>query len=279
MFAPYLSSFGLIFTNQTTPSLTPSTSVLPGASDAEGTFTQIASSANIASDIYWLRLTVVGGGTAAQAKNHLLDIGVDPAGGTAYVEVVANIVCGQSSNFVEGGFQFIFPLFIKSGSSVAVRIKGSNATAGTVRVLMDFLGKPSRPEMVRVGTFSETIGTITNSLGVAFTPGDSEAEGAWVSLGTTAKNLWWWQVGVQLDDSVTTSKVYYIDLAYGDATNKVMILENVMLANPGTSERVMSLLQPFGYREVPAGSEIFIRGSCSGTSDTGVNGAAIGIGG
>jgi hypothetical protein len=279
MFAPYLNSFEQVYTNHNSASNTPGTAVTPGASNAEGAYTAIASSANIASDVYWVRLWVAGGGTAAQAKNHLLDIGVDPAGGTAYSEVISNLVCGGSSLAGEGGQQFMFPLFIKAGSSVAVRIQGSHATAGTVRVSMDFMGNPSRPEVVRVGSFSETIGTITNSLGVSLTPGDNNAEGTWVSLGTTAKAMWWWQVGVQFDDTQTTNITYHFDLAYGDATNKIMILENVLILLPGSSERYTLLLHAFGYRDVPAGSEIFIRGTCGGTSDAGCNAVAIGIGG
>jgi hypothetical protein len=58
-----------------------------------------------------------------------------------------------------------------------------------------------------------------------------------------------------------------------------MILENVLILLPGSSERYTLLLHAFGYRDVPAGSEIFIRGTCGGTSDAGCNAVAIGIGG
>jgi hypothetical protein len=47
-----------------------------------------------------------------------------------------------------------------------------------------FWGDPSNPECVPVGQYSETIGTISGSAGVVFTPGNA-ADGAWTSLGTT----------------------------------------------------------------------------------------------
>src|SRR5688572_15189701 len=142
-------SFGFTYDNWgANPSTTPGTSVIPGASNVEGSWTQIASSSNIADDIYWTHFRITDGGTSAAAKGHLLDLGVDPAGGTSYTEVIANIVCGMSGNDGNPQPHFLFPLFIKSGSSVAVRVQGSNATAGTLRVSARFYGDPSRPEMM-----------------------------------------------------------------------------------------------------------------------------------
>lgn len=274
------SRFAFEYGNASTPSTTAyGLSVTPGASNAEGAWTQIASAANIASDVYGFWLYVSNGHTSAAAKNHLIDIGVDPAGGTSYTAIISNLVCGQSAPFDDGGRAWYFPMFIKSGSSVAVRIQGSNATAGTVRVAMDFYGKPSRPESFPVGKFSETIGAITNSNGVSFTPGNSGVEGSWVSLGTTVKNLWWWQLGVQIDNGTLSQLSYYIDLAYGDATNKHLIIENYFITLTGTAERELSLLERNCYCEVPAGSTIYVRGTCSGTADSGFNAVAVGVGG
>lgn len=273
-----VNKFNFRFNNYGAPSTTVmGTSVTPGASNAEGSWTQIATSGNIARDCYGLLLSVNNGATAGEAKNHLLDIGVDQAGGSSYTAVISNIVCGGSSST---GDAFYFPIFIKNGSSVAVRIQGSHATAGTVRILAEFYGSPSRPEMVQAGTFSETIGTITNSNGVSFTPGDSGAEGSWVSLGTTSRRLWWWQPGIQIDDPTNnTLSAGYFDLAFGDATNKQMIFENIIMVIPTTGETRTKLLCSQGYCDVPSGSELFIRGSWATAAPSGFNAVAIGIGG
>lgn len=275
--------FGFYFTNQATPSGTPGTSVTPGASNAEGSWTEVASSANIAHDIYLVAIWISGGATNGNSKMHLLDIGWDPAGGTSYVQQIANIACGSSvapsTINAPSGIFFLFPVFIKAGSAVAVRIQGSNATAGTVRVQAEFFGKPTNPEILKVGQYSETIGAITNSNGVSFTPGNSGAEGSWQSLGTTARALWWWQLAVQADDSsLGAGLIYQFDLAYGDGSNKVIIIENLtaIVSNGET----LAIAPPLNcFYEVPAGAELFVRGSCSGTTDTGWNGVAVGIGG
>lgn len=276
LLCPTQNRFEWNYFNASGVSFTPGTSVVPGASNAEGSWTQVASAANIANDVYLVWVWLTGGATSAQVKQHLLDIGVDPAGGTSYAAVLSDIVCGSSQLCQAGGRHFCFPLFIKGGSSVAVRIQGSNSTAGSVRVAVKFYGNPTRPEMVRAGSFSETIGAITASGGVAFTPGNG-VDGAWVSLGTTTKPLWWWQVCVQIDDSTMTGSATAVDLAYGDGTNKTPILEDEYLA-AGNGEQHFNAIQLNCYKEVPAGSEIFVRGRCSTTPDAGNNVVAVGIG-
>lgn len=277
-----VNSFLWHFSNFTTPSSTPGTSVTPGASNAEGSWTQIASSANIAYDVFLLYIAIGGGYTSGAAKNHLLDIGVDPAGGTSYTAIISNIVCGQSQAVTTGWDEFVFPIRIKAGSSVAVRVQGSNATAGTVRVVGDFYGRPTEPGMVPVGQWSETIGTITNSNGTSITPGNA-AEGSWTSLGTTAKDLWHWQIGVQVDNGTITAQYTSVDLAYGDATNKEIIIEDHAIGFYGTAEIKARTLNGRALcqaqRYVPAGSTIYARARCSTSPATGYNITAIGIGG
>lgn len=264
------------------PSTSPGTAVTPGATNAEGAWTQIAAAASITQDIYGFHIRICDGFTSAAIKDHLLDIGVDQAGGTAYTAEVRNLVCGSSAGTATGGGpEFAMPLFIKSGSSVAVRIQGSNGTAGTVRVAMRFYGQPDHPENVPVAQYSETIGTITNSGGVAFTPGNA-ADGTWVSLGTTARALWWWQIGSQVSNSAAGLETTYIEIGVGDATNKTVIMRRIHMSN--TTEDSGSLAEenivPWAcYHPVPAGAEIWIRGRCSDAPNTGYNGVAVGFGG
>lgn len=279
-----LSSYGFAFDNWgANPSSTPGLSVVPGASNVEGSFTGhiLATGAQLTQDCYWLQLIVSGGFTSANQKDHLLDIGVDPAGGTAYTAVISNIVCGQSGDIAGVPTPFVFPLFIKAGSQVAVRIQGSNATAGTVRVSAKFLGQPSRPEAVPIGMFSETIGTITNSTGVAFTPGNA-ADGTWVSLGTTVKPMWWWQLCYQSSSATVTAERCYIDLGWGDVTNKKIIIRSMRAGQANESSHPFLNGNEFFascYQPVPAGGELWVRGRCENAPDAGYSAVAVGIGG
>lgn len=270
--------FGFRYTNLSGPTPPYGTSVVPGVSNAEGNWTQIASAANMATEMFGLELGVVGGAGAGVARNMLLDIGIDPAGATSYVSIISNLVCGDSGS-TSGGRIFYFPIRIPAGASVAVRVQNSHTIAGTVGVIAKFYGQPQRPEHARAGSFSETIGAITNSSGVAFTPGTSGAEGSWTLLGTTNKELWWWQAGVQVDDATMTAQTLLVDLAYGDVSNKVPIIGDLLHSLTGT-EIISHACALNAYKRVPGGSNIYIRGSIDiATADSNYNAVAVGIGG
>ena len=279
------NTWGFQYTNSASPQTTNiGTAVTPTASNtAPTTFTQVASGANIADDVDWIVIGIFGGATSTAIKNHALDIGVDPAGGTSYTAVISNILCGQTGAYgTNGGYWCAFPFYIKAGSSVGVRVRGYNTTAGTVRVLATFYGRPSRPELIPIGTMSETIGfTGATTSGTSFTPGNG-AEGSWASLGTTTKDMWWWQLGFTIANGTTTAAMTHVDLGYGDPTNPIIILENLAIFQVGTTEisgyhTYHQMLSAYHY--VPAGQTLYVRGWCSAAPVAGYQAAAVGIGG
>lgn len=263
------------------PTGTPGVSVTPGASNAEGSATVLATSSNITEDCYGVWLYISGGNTSAQVKNHLLDIGVDPAGGTSYEWLVQNLGVGSSASPSAGGRELFVPLFIPAGSQVAVRIQGNNATAGTVRVWAIFYGRPTRPEMVWAGTYSENLGTIATSCGPAVTPGTSGAEGSWVNIGTTTRRLHWLYAGLQMNDSSTTAQMILMDVAINAGGTRQVIIEHWPLFLPGTAE----VIQDPGISgrpilvDIPPGSNLDVRLSTSiATADGAYNVNLVGLG-
>lgn len=270
--------FGFRYLNWGTTATLRGTSVAPGVSDAEGSWTEIASAANISVSTYGLYLKISFGSSANNPKNHLMDIGIDPAGGTSYTAVISNLPMGMSGgNGVMR--EFYFPLFVLAGSSVAVRIQGTTATANTVDVAATFFGQPKNPELARATQYSETIGTVTATTGVAFTPGSSGAAGSWTSVGTTTRELWWWQVGLGINDASLTAADLLLDVAYGDGSNKVMIIEN-MYHRMTSQETIHHGLAMNCYKRVPGGSTIYVRGSTDiATLDSNYNVLVVGMGG
>ena len=259
------------------------TSVAPGASNAEGAWTQLFSGATVANDVYGFYLNINGGASSASSKPHLLDIGIDPAGGTSYTSIMNNLVCGDApAPTSQGNRAHFFPLFIKAGSSIAARVQGTAATAGTIRIAMRLYGRLSRPEGYRVGTFTETIGAITASNGVSFTPGSTGVWGSWTSVGTTAKDLWWWQLGIQIDNATIAAEVTWVELAVGDGTTFQTICLNqyIMTTSEVVGCSTHCNMNPFeGYMPVKAGSTLYVRGMCNLAPTTGYNCNVIGVGG
>lgn len=253
-------------------------SVTPGTSGSEGTYTEIVDGALVTEDIYLVKLWKTNGFVAAAAKPHLLDIGVDEAAGTSYTTILNNLSCGHCPDAPAIGHQYDLPLFIKAGSSIAVRVQGQHATGTATRVALNLLGGPDMPHNIRAAAFAETIGAIASSQGTAFTPGTSSVEGAWTLVGTTVADLWGFVMSVDISDSTMNALAYEFDLAYGDASNKVLLAENWFLST-GSSESISSFAPPIGYADVPGGTGIYIRGACSGTPDAGWSCTVIGFGG
>ena len=264
------------FSKNTAPSTTPGVSVVPG-SGSKGSYIELASAAELTQDCYGIMLWVHAGNTSATIRDLLIDIGTDPGGGSSYSQVhgISDIYAPQSSNAVFGGRWFWFPFFIKAGVSVGVRGKANNTS--TFRIKAWFFGQPSRPDMIRAAQYAETIGVSGNG-GTPFTCGNSGAEGSWTSIGTTTRSLWWWQLAFGNNVGTTTAQMYYADLAYGDGSTFHIIIENMPMFNPSTSEYAGNPLWPFCYCEVPAGATLYVRGSASGTAET-TEAVAVGLGG
>ena len=283
LFCPGLSRFGFQFSNlNANPGTTPGGDVTSGGSaDTESaTPLVLASGASLSTDIYAIELQVWAA-TGTGDRQILMDIGWDPAGGTSYTWVVNNIVVGNAGLATGGGgFRFLLPLYIPSGSQAACRIQSSQASIG-LEVAATFFGHPSNPEAVPVGSFSETIGTITNSNGQSFTPGNA-ADGTYADLGVTARDMWWWQLAYSVSNATITAEYTYIELAWGDASNKHLI--HRQMHGGTTAELCTAILTSnnnmwASYCPVPAGANLYVRGRCNNAPDTGYNAVAIGIGG
>lgn len=242
----------------------PGVVVTPGASSTEGAWTAWATTAV---DVYGVFIRIANVATASLIKMQLLDIGVDPAGGTAYTPLVSDLVCGNAGNNLQGGYQYYFPISIKAGSSIAVRAQCSNATAADCRVYGILYGRPSNPEAIWTGTFSKTLGVTTGTAGTGVAAGTVvNVPGNYVAIGTTTHNMKYWQVGLQYSVAGTVV-LYQIDVAYGNGTafNEILSKVNGVHSNSPAPASTYQRLHPesWCYCDVPAGSTIYARVSSS----------------
>lgn len=251
--------------------------VTPG-NGSKGAWLQMAPATYSPKDVIGLMIFVGSGSTAATSRPTILDIGVDPAGGTSYTTLISNIQVGGAIAYYVGAQRFFFPISVKGGSAIAFRAQSTVTTS--IRVAACIFMSPSSPVMTWTGAYSETIGYTTGSLGTTFVPGNA-AKGSWVSLGTTTKNLKYFQLSMHCNNTVVPDTLVYADLAYGDGTNFTTILHNVVIAQHVTSEQFHTQLLPTEacFRDVPAGSTLYVRGACDQSPVTGWHAIAIGIGG
>lgn len=253
----------------TRPSATFMTSVTP-AVGSFGSWYQVGS--DLAYDCYGVLIAINNNFASAAGRNTMLNVGVDLAGGTSFTSVIPDLICGSVDSYIAGGRSgngawYYFPLFIPAVASVGVQAQGTVATAFYCGMM--FLHKPLDPSHLRLGSFAEAIGYGTRPNGTSITPGTT-SEGAWTSLGTTTKKLWWWQLGMQIPSADTTwgGGAMHVDLAVGDASNKDVIIQD-MAINFSASEGLMNTNPFVGVeRAVPASSTIYARAQFSGTLDT-----------
>jgi hypothetical protein len=252
-----------------------------GSIDTKSSYQEIFSAAAVTNDVYGIRIACGVLGVNGETRMVLADIATDPAGGTSYSPVINNLAFMPCNTSFTSAWQYFFPLFIKAGSSIAIRQQCGTASVNCQYRVWLYC-KPTRPESWRVGSFVETIGATTASTtGTAVTPGTT-SEGSWTSLGTTTNAVWYWQAGMLIDDTtITANSVYDFDMGVGAVGQSDVVIQGISCY--ATSGETLSPLNTPSMneciRETSAGSNVYGRAQCSGTADSNVSMIAYGLGG
>lgn len=268
-------------TGTTRPAAAWGTSITPG-NNTYGSYTQVLSGANVAKDVFGILIHINSNATSTAARDTIVTIGVDPAGGTSYTDLIPNLLGSSAAGAISiaggSGIHYFFPLWIKSGSTVAAKASVNNATVGTLRVRIQVFGLPRDRRNIVVGTKCLAYGiTAGSSTGTSVTPGTTN-EGSWTSLGTIAStdNPWWWQYGMGVNNGTITAVSYGSDLGIGDASNKVIVGEDRIWTG-STAETWSDDGVGQGYYQAKAGDIVYGRSQASGTAITGLSMAAYGV--
>lgn len=270
-------NFVLSNVSATRPAAGWGTVVTPGTAGTFGAWATAITAANKSAETFGVLIHINNGATAAATRNHLVDIGIDPAGGTTFTTVIPYLLGGHAAPATVGGIFYYFPLYMPAGATIGVRAIGTIAT--TLNVGVTVFGKPRRPDSVMCGqkvvSFGQTTATAT---GTTVTAGTT-AEGAYVQLGAaTTFPVWWWQAGLTCVDTTMTANAYSIDVAAGDATTKDIVLQDV-LSVWTANEQITSLPAVYpGYDRTNVGALVYGRVQCSGTADTALSMMAYGLG-
>jgi hypothetical protein len=255
------NTFGLMEPSTTArPASTQGTSVTPGTSN-KGNWAQLIASTT--SDTYGLVICVNSNSASSASRNTITDIGLGASG--SEIVLVPDLVSGNAAGYTLGGGWYYFPIFIPKGTRIAARGQGTVTTA--YRVYIQTLQRPLNPSQVRKASYVDALG-VSGVNGTTVTSGTTN-EGAWVSLGTTASRLWWWQVGIQVVNTDTShnTSAYHIDLAVGDNTTKDFIIQDLQFITNASEYSSNPPLSAGVEFPCPAGSEIWVRAQCSGSTD------------
>ena len=254
---------------------------IPGTGDTKGAWTEIFSS--VTDETYGIALRFHFNHIDSQARPTLADIGVDTAGGTSYSVLIPDLNAGQAASVqhdnygglpmpCKEGYWYYFPVYIKAGSSLAVRGQVGNATASSCRVTVKLFQNPTRPELLPVGSKVTTVGIDTgNSRGTLLTAGLSPNEGAWVSLGVSTISAFWIQMSYGIDSGAmgtgATGSTYF-DVAYGPAGARRTLFENLVATHQAADDAMSNFMNwgPNCYVNFPSGTEIWARSKADSDS-------------
>lgn len=229
----------------------------------------------IAEDCYGISICFCGANTSATIRRHLVDLIVDYGAGvgnagSTWTVLIANLYANSPCLGTNGawGYWYYFPVFIPKGAAVGMANQSLTA-AGAIRAGIRLLGKPTRPELVKVGTKVQTIGAVTaTTTGAAITPGTSTQGSFTGSLGTLSLPSWWYQMGVGSADTTMTAASYYFDLV-ADTTSPRGLMQLMPYTVVGLAEQAMKAAVGLQWsRIIEAGAAIAARGSCAGTPDS-----------
>lgn len=213
-----------------------------------------------------LCLRITDGQTAAAAKDTVLRLGIDTAGGTSFT-AVGDFLVGPSSVYNIGGSKTLIwlPYSVPAGATIGLVGSVNNATPGTLRA--SWTAHPIGGGAAFLGSAIESVGlTLASSTGVAVTPGQA-AEGTWTSLGTLTNAARYMGVGASINNATMGSLVYHIDLSYStDAGVTKNLLVEDQYVNETSSESISfdSVYRPLAFAAIPAGATIYGRAQCSG---------------
>jgi hypothetical protein len=231
------------------------------------TFTQLI--AATAFDATLVTVIVSSNNVAAGDSSTLLDIAIGAA--ASETVIIPNMCAGwvPAENEAPGPRHYIFPLYIPAGSRLSARTQSIRTTGGMF-VTVQLYGGPSRPDTWWCGQTVTTYGAnLANSAGTLFTPGATGVEGTGVSLGTTSAPHKALVLGVQghSTDVAWAARGYHFDVG-ADSSSTDWFEADRFYANTTTGEMMGGghIWWPI-YRPIPSGTELMVRGECSGTAD------------
>lgn len=245
------------------------TAFAPGTSNADGSPVSVLSA--LAFDVHYLIVGLNGINVASTATDTLLDVLVDPAGGSSWSSMIDDLVCGylpSNTRAQHMATMYSFPLFIPAGSSLGVRARtasASSVTGADTKVIMWAYGQPSRPSMWWCGSKVESLGiNATTSTGTSITPGNSGTYGSWTTIGTSSGRYGALQYGINGPGASMTALGYYWQVG----TNSTQLPGSPTMYSTNDTGCVVSTAGNQGpiFCDIPESTVLQMRATSSGTA-------------
>jgi hypothetical protein len=237
-------------------------------SGSKASWVEVIASGAVTADCHWVYVEIAKTNAGSTDTSAVLDIGVDPAGGTSYSVAIADLFCGHTDdnngNIGTANIRsYAIPLKITSGSSVAIRGQTVLGAAASASVRVQLLGGATGTPFS--GSTCVTYG-VTGTGGTSVTSGSS-TWGSWTNVGsTTGINLQALTLGVQpVAGTVVNRNSYQFQMGVSSAA-----IGPIYDVHMTTSENYAG---PFpvlpAYYYIASGAQLQVRalGNSGGTRD------------
>lgn len=243
--------------------------ITAGTSSADGTVVTLLSA--LAHDCEYLWVALSGIGTSGTATAALMDILVDPAGGTSWASLIDDLLVGSSASISYTGVgaaipvEYHFPLWIPAGASLGARIRMQSSSAPTTtRVMAVAAGGNKNPASWWCGQKVESVATFdaASSLGQLHTPGAAGAFSSWTSLGspTSGRSGAAQWAAASVTGTQSAARSYDFQFGAGGAQIGPRVYRGM-----SSSENGVSLYRGPIFCDIPAATQLQVRAACSGT--------------
>lgn len=244
--------------------------------NVKGLATALIAGQLVTHDVFGIAISACGGNLSGSEFGFLADLLIDPAGGASWSVLINNLLFTSPAN-ARGRYNYFFPIWLKSGTSIGMQQQCSTGTQG-MRIGVKLLTKPSRPKTVKAGYTVETYGANgATSGGTAITPG-SNAAGAWTPAGTVSGAPWFWQAGLRAASTTLAVGSVFLDVSVGDAAKKRLAAQGIAYVND-TAERCgkNALGEYPPIMQALPGEAVYVRASAAATPDSNNSVCAYGV--
>lgn len=235
----------------------------------KGSWTSIVTVAPF--DIYFLNVFLGNVAASTSVTSMLVDIGIDPAGGTSYTVIIPNILCSGAAPNTIGGQSHMFPVFIPKGSQIAARCQAI-VVSDTVTVGCTMIGGHNRTNpWPHRGAIQDYGTNLTDSGGTPLANAGANSKGAWVQLGadTTRRHSGLiYAAGGNVSTMSAATLLIDIGVDPAGGTSYGVVIPNLFLRHSNTEQVYLSnYLTGLLAIDIPAGAAIGVRSQCSATND------------
>lgn len=247
------------------PATSPGTSVTLGASNADGSVTAIIGTA-LTHDVDLLEVFYDGNFTASTDTASLLDIVIDPAGGTTWDttnRLIESIPVGQlagSGTSSVAGRSLMLPCFVKAGATIGAL--GRNVTGSTRPVLVSIIARGGQGGEGRFRP-SQKIDAIgadrAASQGTLLVPNaTANTFGNWTSIGSVTDKPYR-ALNASVQGQTTAMSATNIELQIGISSTKIGA--SLYFRSDSANEAMSRFQNTFGliWRRIPIGTQLQAR--------------------